>query len=61
MQLREIMTTDVEAIHPGSSVTDAAKKMRSLVSSATSEAERPALRSLQDGFRSEQRDEWERY
>ncbi len=30
MQLREIMTADVEVIRPESSVTEAAKKMRSL-------------------------------
>ena len=57
MQLREIMTTDAEVIHPESSVTDAPNKMRSLVSSAMSEAERPALRFLRNGFRSEQCDE----
>jgi CBS domain-containing protein len=30
MQLKEIMTTDVEIVRPESSVTEAAKKMRSL-------------------------------
>jgi CBS domain-containing protein len=30
MQLKEIMTTDVEVVRPESSVTEAAKKMRSL-------------------------------
>jgi CBS domain-containing protein len=30
MQLKEIMTTDVEVIKPESSITEAAKKMRSL-------------------------------
>ena len=30
MQLKEIMTTDVEVVNPESSITEAAKKMRSL-------------------------------